>query len=119
VKQTIVIVDDHASFRRSARRLLEADGFVVVGEASDGASALSVVRTLRPQLVLLDVLLPDIDGFAVADLLAQEPSQPLVILTSSREAADLATRLERTPATGFLHKGDLSGAALAALIDAA
>ncbi len=114
-----MIVDDHASFRRSARRLLEADGFAVVGEAADGASALSQVRALRPQLVLLDVLLPDIDGFTVAEALAREPSQPLVILTSSREAADLATRLERTPATGFLHKGDLSGSALAALIDTA
>jgi len=119
VKPTVLIVDDHATFRRSARRLLEADGFVVIGEAADGASALSEVRALRPQLVLLDVLLPDIDGFAIAELLAREPCRPLVILTSSREAADLATRLERTPATGFLPKGELSGAALAALIDAA
>jgi CheY-like chemotaxis protein len=119
VKPTVLIVDDHASFRRSARRLLEAEGFVVVGEASDGASALSEVRALRPQLVLLDVLLPDIDGFAVAEALAREPVRPLVVLTSSREAADLATRLERAAATGFVHKSELSGAALAALIEAA
>jgi DNA-binding NarL/FixJ family response regulator len=119
VKPSVLIVDDHASFRRSARRLLEAEGFEVVGEASDGASALAQARSLEPQLVLLDVLLPDLDGFAVAELLAREPSRPLVVLTSSREAADLATRLERTPAAGFLPKGELSGAALAALIGAA
>jgi DNA-binding NarL/FixJ family response regulator len=119
VRPTVLIVDDHASFRRSARRLLEADGFVVVGEASDGASALAEVKALRPQLVLLDVLLPDVDGFAVADALARESWRPLVVLTSSREAADLGTRLERTTAVGFLHKSELSGAALAALLDAA
>jgi DNA-binding NarL/FixJ family response regulator len=119
MRPTVVIVDDHASFRRSARRLLEADGFAVVGEAADGASALEEVRALRPQLVLLDVLLPDMDGFAVADLLAREPSPPLVVLTSSREAADLRTRLARTSARGFLPKGELSGPALAALIEAA
>jgi DNA-binding NarL/FixJ family response regulator len=119
VKPTVLIVDDHPGFRRSARRLLEADGFSVVGEASDGASALVQVRVLRPQLVLLDVLLPDGDGFAFAELLAREPSSPLVVLTSSREAADLATRLQRTQAAGFLPKAELSGAALAALIDAA
>ena len=118
MNRTVVIVDDHAGFRRSARRLLEADGFVVVGEASDGASALAEVRARRPELVLLDVLLPDTDGFAVAEALAREPSRPLVVLTSSRDAADLATRLERSAADGFLPKSELSGRALAALIDA-
>jgi DNA-binding NarL/FixJ family response regulator len=119
VRTSVVIVDDHAGFRRSARRLLEADGFDVVGEAADGASAVLQVRALQPQLVLLDVLLPDVDGFAVAEALAREPIPPIVILTSSREADDFATRLERTPARGFLHKGELSGAALGALVAAA
>src|SRR5438034_984067 len=81
MKRTILIVDDHPSFRRFARRLLEAEGFVVVGEASDGASAVAACRRWRPQLVLLDILLPDIDGFAVADTLADEPQRPVVILT--------------------------------------
>jgi two-component system nitrate/nitrite response regulator NarL len=119
VRATVLIVDDHAGFRRFARRLLEADGFVVVGEASDGASAVAAARTLRPQLVLLDVLLPDMDGFEVADALAREPVPPLVVLTSSRDASDLAMRLERAAATGFVHKSELSGPALAALIEAA
>lgn len=117
MKRTILIVDDHPSFRRFARRLLEAEGFVVVGEASDGASAVAACRRWRPQLVLLDILLPDIDGFAVADTLADEPQRPVVILTSSREASDYAMRLERTSARGFLAKAELSGAALAALVD--
>jgi DNA-binding NarL/FixJ family response regulator len=119
VRLTVLIVDDHAGFRRFARRLLEADGFVVVGEASDGASAVAAARTLRPQLVLLDVLLPDMDGFEVAEALAEEPVRPLVVLTSSRDASDLAMRLERAAATGFVHKSELSGEALAALIEAA
>ena len=119
MRLTVLIVDDHAGFRRFARRLLEADGFVVVGEASDGASAVAATRTLRPQLVLLDVLLPDMDGFEVAEALAREPVRPLVVLTSSRDASDLATRLERAAATGFVHKSELSGEALAALIEAA
>ena len=111
----MLIVDDHASFRRHARRLLESEGFTVVGEAADGASAVAAARSLRPELVLLDVLLPDTDGFAVAELLADEPAAPVVVLISSREAEDFGPRLGRSAARGFLHKGELSGAALAAL----
>lgn len=110
----MLIVDDHAGFRRFARRLLEAGGYTVVGEAADGASALAAVEQLRPDLVLLDVLLPDIDGFAVAEQLVEESKGPVVILTSSREAADFGSRLEKSRAQGFIHKGDLSRAALAA-----
>jgi DNA-binding NarL/FixJ family response regulator len=117
VKPRILIVDDHPSFRGFARRLLEADGFTVVGEASDGASALAASRALRPELVLLDILLPDTDGFAVAEELARESQPPVVILTSSREASDYTSRLERTSARGFIGKSDLSGPALAALVD--
>ena len=112
---TVLIVDDHAGFRGFARRLLEADGFTVVGEAGDGNSALAAVDDQRPEVVLLDVVLPDIDGFAVADRLAAKGGAPIVVLTSSREAADFAGRLERSPAAGFIHKDDLSGVALAAL----
>jgi DNA-binding NarL/FixJ family response regulator len=112
---TVLIVDDHAGFRGFARRLLEADGFTVVGEAADGASALHAVHDQRPQVVLLDVVLPDLDGFAVAELLAEKEPRPIVVLTSSREAADFGGRLARSPADGFIAKDDLSGAALAAL----
>jgi CheY-like chemotaxis protein len=119
VPQRVLIVDDHAGFRGFARRLLEAGGYSVVGEAADGASAIAAVEELRPELVLLDVVLPDTDGFAVAERLAANGDEPVVILTSSREAADFGQRLERSSARGFIHKDDLSGAALAALADEA
>ena len=113
--QTVLIVDDHAGFRGFARRLLEAGGYTVVGEAEDGAAALAAVAELRPELVLLDVMLPDTDGFAVAERLAGNGEEPVVVLTSSREAADFGQRLEQTSAHGFIHKDELSGAALARL----
>jgi two-component system nitrate/nitrite response regulator NarL len=115
----VLIVDDHAGFRGFARRLLEAGGYTVVGEAEDGASALAAVAELRPELVLLDVMLPDTDGFAVAERLAGNGDEPVVVLTSSREAADFGKRLERTSARGFIHKDELSGAALARLTEEA
>ena len=73
---TVLIVDDHAGFRGFARRLLEAGGFVVVGEVGDGVSALAAVERLRPELVLLDVMLPDTDGFTVAEQLATQADRP-------------------------------------------
>jgi DNA-binding NarL/FixJ family response regulator len=113
VRPRLLIVDDHAGFRRLARRLLQAEGFEVVGEARDGATALAVAERLHPDLVLLDVLLPDIDGFEVARRLAADVAPPRVVLTSSREAADFGDRVRASPTKGFIHKGDLSGAALA------
>ena len=115
MRPTILIVDDHAGFRRSAHRLLDAEGFEVVGESATGESAVSQVRALRPQVVLLDVLLPDMDGFAVAELLAREGAAPRVVLTSSRDASEFGVRLRRTSAYGFLGKAELSGAAVCAL----
>ena len=99
---TVVIVDDHSGFRRMARRMLEDAGFEVVGEAGDGESALSVVALLGPQVVLLDVQLPDSDGFMVAERLADAGSGAVVILTSSRSAASFGARLESAPAIGFI-----------------
>ena len=113
---TVLIVDDHAGFRGFARRLLEASGFRVVGEADDGSTALAAVDALQPELVLLDVLLPDTDGFFVAERLAERTDRPAVVLTSSREAADFGRRLERSPVNGFIHKDDLSGTAIAELV---
>jgi DNA-binding NarL/FixJ family response regulator len=112
---TVLIVDDHPAFRGFARRLLEAYGFTVVGEAGDGESAMAAVAELRPELVVLDVMLPDTDGFSVAERLAEHGPGPLVVLTSSREAADFGGRLARSAAAGFIHKDDLSGEALVAL----
>jgi DNA-binding NarL/FixJ family response regulator len=113
---TVLIVDDHPSFRRFARRLLEAADFVVVGEADGGAAAVAAVCDLRPDLVLLDVLLPDTTGFAVAKELAAAPDRPLVVLTSSRSAADLGPLIQTDHTKGFISKRDLTIAALAALV---
>src|SRR5918999_4935349 len=85
---TVLIVDDHPGFRAAARRLLELEGYVVVGEAADGMTALDAARELRPEVVLLDVQLPDIDGFEVCQRLSTNGHMPAVVLTSSREASD-------------------------------
>jgi DNA-binding NarL/FixJ family response regulator len=113
---SVVIVDDHPGFRATARALLEEEGYVVVGEAEDGASALAAVAKLRPGLVLLDVQLPDMNGFDLAPLLQRNGSAPAVILTSSRDVADFGTLVEESGARGFVPKDELSGAALAALL---
>jgi DNA-binding NarL/FixJ family response regulator len=111
-----LIVDDHDGFRRDARALLEANGFDVVGEAADGASALAAAQRLRPLLVLLDLQLPDIDGFEVAARIAETADPPVVVLTSSRSASTYRRRLAQTRARGFVPKSELSGETLAALL---
>jgi DNA-binding NarL/FixJ family response regulator len=116
VRATVLIVDDHEDYRRSASALLEAEGFAVVGEAADGAAAIEAAERLRPELVLLDIQLPDIDGLRVAERLAATPDPPDVVLISSREAAAYGSRLDEVPARGFIAKRELSGAALAALV---
>jgi len=96
--------------------VLTADGFEVVGEAGDGTAALSAARELRPDVVLLDVQLPDIDGLEVAARLTANGSGPAIVLTSSRDLADLGLVRERCPVRGFIPKAELSGAALEALL---
>jgi DNA-binding NarL/FixJ family response regulator len=108
----LLIVDDHAGFRRLARRVLGAEGVDVVGAVGDGRSALRAVEQLGPDAVLLDVLLPDLDGFEVARCLAAMAQPPRVVLTSSRTAEELGDRLRQAAAVGFIAKDDLSGAAL-------
>jgi DNA-binding NarL/FixJ family response regulator len=114
---SVLIVDDHATFRSFARALLEADGFHVVGEAEDGAAAVEASLRLRPAVVLLDVQLPDGDGFNVAERLAEQIDPPRVVLVSSRGESSYRRRLATTPARGFIPKDELSGAALSALVD--
>ncbi len=114
----VLIVDDHASFRSVVRRLLVADGFAVVGEAGDGPAAIAATRDLRPDVVLLDVQLPGLDGFAVATALAAQDSPPAVVLVSSRSRADYGGRVGASPARGFLAKSELSGDALRRLLGA-
>jgi DNA-binding NarL/FixJ family response regulator len=116
MRTTVLIVDDHEGFRASATDLLEAEGFAVVGEATDGVGALAAVERLRPEVVLLDVQLPDVDGFTIAERLAAGPEPPRVVLISSREAAAYGPRLQAARVRGFLAKRELSGASLAALV---
>ena len=110
----ILLVDDHPSFRACARALLEADGFTVVGEAEDGASALSAIAALHPDVVLLDIQLPDMDGFAVLERLGS--SAPPVVLVSSREASDYDGLIRASRARGFIPKAELSGTAVRSLL---
>jgi len=117
--RSVLIVDDHASFRSAARALLKGDGFEVVGESEDAAGALAAVARLRPAIVLLDIGLPDGDGFEVAERLARGDDPPVVILISSREVAWYRRRLAESPARGFIAKGELSAAAVEALMDGA
>jgi DNA-binding NarL/FixJ family response regulator len=116
MRRTVLIVDDHADFRRSASALLDAEGFDVVGAAADADAALDAIERLRPEVVLLDIQLPGLDGFAVAERLAAADDPPRVVLISSRDAAAYGPRLEQAQALGFLAKRELSGASLAALV---
>jgi DNA-binding NarL/FixJ family response regulator len=112
---TVLIVDDHPGFRSSARMLLEAEGYEVISEAADGHSAIAQAREHEPDVVLLDVQLPDIDGFAVAAELSSRATGPCVVLTSSRDGCDYGSLAEESGACGFIPKSELSAAAMEAM----
>jgi DNA-binding NarL/FixJ family response regulator len=115
--RTFLVVDDHPTFRATARALLEAEGFAVIGEAADGAEALAKAAELRPDVVLLDVQLPDLDGFEVARRLgAANRTRPAVVLTSSRDRDDYGELIDDSGARGFVAKDELSGDALRDLL---
>jgi DNA-binding NarL/FixJ family response regulator len=116
VARRVLIVDDHPGFRARARALLVAAGYEVVGEAADGESGVRVARELSPEVVLLDVQLPDITGFEVVRLLAGETDSPAIVLISSRDASDYGRRVGRSGAQGFICKAELSAATLAAVL---
>jgi DNA-binding NarL/FixJ family response regulator len=113
----IIIVDDNARFRARAKLRLEADGFVVVAEASDGASALEAAELHRPDVVLLDIGLPDMSGLSVAERLTREPGGPAVVLTSTHDAADFGDRIVRCGARGFVPKAAFSTEKITALLE--
>jgi DNA-binding NarL/FixJ family response regulator len=114
--QTVLIVDDHPSFLAVARLLLETDGFVVVGVATDGESGVAETLRLMPDVVLIDVGLPDVDGFEVAARLREAGASSAIILTSSREGSDFGPLIEDSGARGFVAKPELSGDAVRALV---
>jgi DNA-binding NarL/FixJ family response regulator len=114
---TVLIVDDHPSFRATARALLQAEGFDVVGEAENGVAGLRSAKELHPDVVLLDVQLPDFDGFEVATRLTMNGrGGPVVVLTSSRDGSDFGPLVAQCGARGFVPKAELSGAALKAVL---
>jgi DNA-binding NarL/FixJ family response regulator len=115
---TALIVDDHQGFRESAREMLTLAGIEVVGEALDGQDGLALARELAPDLVLLDISLPDMSGFAVAEELAALPSPPAVVLVSNRGHRDIGTRARVEWVRGFIPKEELTLEALEALLPA-
>jgi DNA-binding NarL/FixJ family response regulator len=116
VPQTVLIVDDNPRFRVRARRWLEAEGYTVVGEAADGAEALTASMISRPEVVLLDVQLPDMSGLQVAERLARDPEAPAVVLTSTHDLDEFGDAVERCGARGFVPKAELTGETLAEVL---
>jgi DNA-binding NarL/FixJ family response regulator len=116
MRPRILVVDDHAGFRTAVRSMLEAAQFTVVGEAADAAGAVRAVDEFKPALVLLDVHLPDVDGFELSRVLGLREPPPVVVLTSSRPIGDLKRRVADCPVAGFLPKEALSGPALRSFV---
>jgi DNA-binding NarL/FixJ family response regulator len=117
MRQTLLMVDDHAGFRARARVLLEAEGFDVVGEASDGRSAIRAADRLRPDVAIVDIQLPDLDGFAVAHAIRSSGTARRIILISGRDREDFGDRMDTAEADGFIAKVDLSGARILAVME--
>jgi len=119
MERTMLIVDDHAGYRRQARTLFTSGGYDVIGEAADVASGVQAAAELHPAVVLLDVQLPDGDGFEAAGKMLAADEPPAVVLISSRDAADYGSLIGASGARGFISKADLSVGALEALLGAA
>jgi two-component system chemotaxis response regulator CheY len=116
VTSTVLVVDDRADFRLVARMMLESGGYRVVGEAASGAEALAAAVAGSPEIVLLDVQLPDMDGFAVSRDLRRLVPSTIVVLCSVRDADDYGARVGECGARGFLTKSALSTASFTRLV---
>jgi DNA-binding NarL/FixJ family response regulator len=116
---SVLIVDDHPGFRAAVRDVLAGCGYLVVGEAVDGASAVVAAAELRPTVILLDIGLPDIDGFEVARQLLSTQDRPRLVFVSTREARDYGRRIGDSGAIGFITKSTLSAATLHAILHGA
>lgn len=112
----VLLVDDNPDFRRAARQLLERHGFLVVAEADTGIGGIEQAQEHRPDLVLLDVQLPDIDGFEVADRLSRLDVPVSVVLTSSLDNSDFGALVACSSALGFVPKAELSASSIEALL---
>jgi DNA-binding NarL/FixJ family response regulator len=113
----VLVVDDHPSFRRCAHRLLTQEGFEVVGEAEDGVTAVSLASELALDFVVLDIQLPDVDGFEVASRLLEHEPGWRIVLVSSRDRAEYGARIDASGARGFVARADFSRTALERLLE--
>jgi DNA-binding NarL/FixJ family response regulator len=116
MSRRVLVIDDHADFRALSRQVLEGPAFSVVGEAASAAQGLAMTRALQPDVVILDVGLPDGNGFDLAGELLQSVPQPAVLLVSSRDWGQLSRRVRASGACGFLPKEELSPAAVEAML---
>jgi DNA-binding NarL/FixJ family response regulator len=116
VEHRVLIVDDNGGFRAAARQLLERAGFDVVAEAESGADGVEEARAHRPDVAIVDVQLPDFDGFEVAERLSKLDAPPRVILVSSLDGADFGALVAGSSALGFLPKAELSASLVNALL---
>lgn len=118
MSQTVLIVDDHDTYRAFVKSLLQEGGFEVVGEAANALSGLDAIRSLQPDLVVLDVQLPSSSGFEMARQLRSEGFSAPIILMSSREAASYGDQIDNSGAVGFIPKGEMSGETVRAVLEA-
>lgn len=116
MRRSVLVIDDNPAFREALRQLLARGGFVVIAEAENGREGIRQAGAHRPDIAIVDVQLPDIDGFEVAGEIGGLGLNVQVILTSSLDGADLGALVIDSPAEGFIPKAELSSSAIDALL---